>query len=51
VEKSVGGGGAILVVDGDLSGPCHSVQAPTELGVELKQRQRAHSTCCMVAMA
>jgi hypothetical protein len=50
-QKSVGGGGAILVMDGVSSDLYRSVLARTRLGVESEQHKQAHSTSCAAAMA
>jgi hypothetical protein len=49
-EKSVGGGGVVLVMDDISSSLYRSILARTELGVESERRQLAHSTSCVAAM-
>jgi hypothetical protein len=50
-EKSVGGDGADLAVDGVSSGLYHSVLARIGLGVRSEWRQWAHSASCVAVMA
>jgi hypothetical protein len=50
-EKSVSGGGAILIADGVPLGPCQPVLARIGLGVESERHERPHSPNCVVPMA
>jgi hypothetical protein len=50
-EKSVGGDGATLVVDGILSGPYQPVSTRTGLGAESEWHQWAHSASFVAVMA
>jgi hypothetical protein len=49
-EKSIGGAGASLAMDGVMVGLCHPVLAQTRLGVALNRCQRAYSASCVAAM-
>jgi hypothetical protein len=49
-EKLVGGGGAILVMDGISLDLCRPVLSQIELGAESEWRQWVHSASCTAAM-